>query len=139
MFVHRMRHNEQLEFLGDAVLEFLCRYAPGLIAPSNKCLTLLSPCSLHLFHLFPSLTDGDLHAYRRALIKNKHLASLAHTLHLEDYILLGGLQVDESLRSHITANCLEAILGAVFLDSGLEAAQRVFARCIFPEEVSMDF
>ena len=83
--------------------------------------------------------DGDLNDYRRALVKNCHLSSLANSLQLRERILLGDIEVGTTggaVISHVSADCLEAILGAVFLDGGLEAAQRVLGRLFFPEEVS---
>lgn len=50
-------HNERLEFLGDAVVEFVT--------------------SIHLFHLFPGLEEGGLATYRAAIVQNQHLAVLA--------------------------------------------------------------
>lgn len=50
-------HNERLEFLGDAVVEFVT--------------------SIHLFHLFPDLEEGGLATYRAAIVQNQHLAVLA--------------------------------------------------------------
>jgi ribonuclease-3 len=50
-------HNERLEFLGDAVVEFVT--------------------SIHLFHLFPDLEEGGLATYRAAIVQNQHLAILA--------------------------------------------------------------
>ena len=95
--------------------------------------------SLHLYHVFPSLTDGELTAYRRPLVKNKHLAIVAHGLDLRRYMLVAsnvGLS-SESVYNHTIANCLEALLGAVFLDGGLPAAQRLLTQVLFPEEVSV--
>jgi len=50
-------HNERLEFLGDAVVEFVT--------------------SIHLFHLFPDVEEGGLATYRAAIVQNQHLAVLA--------------------------------------------------------------
>eukprot|EP00731_Ephydatia_muelleri_P024767 Em0016g1038a len=110
-------HNERLEFLGDAVLEYIC--------------------SLHLFHLFPGHLVGQITAFRRALVKNRHLSTLANKLHLLDY-MLAAPSLDlctEADFSHAAANCFEALLGAVFLDSGLPECQAIFGRMVFPEEV----
>lgn len=52
-----INHNERLEFLGDAVVEFLT--------------------SIHLFHMFPDLEEGGLATYRAAIVQNQHLAVLA--------------------------------------------------------------
>ncbi len=87
------------------------------------------------------MTDGDLTNYRRALVKNRHLATVARSLYLHHFLLLGhpwiqeGL-VGEEVASHHGACCVEAIVAAVFLDGGLESAQKVLGRLLFPEEVS---
>lgn len=60
-------HNERLEFLGDAVVEFIT--------------------SIHLFHLFPDLEEGGLATYRAAIVQNQHLAVLARRLGLERFML----------------------------------------------------
>ena len=56
----KIAHNERLEFLGDAVVEFIT--------------------SVHLFHMFPDLEEGGLATYRAALVQNQHLAILAEVL-----------------------------------------------------------
>lgn len=112
----QLGHNERLEFLGDAVLEYLC--------------------SLHLFHLFSDYSVGQITDFRRALVKNRHLSTLAAKLHLLDY-MLAAPSLDlctEADFSHAGANCFEALLGGVFLDSGLEECQKLFGRLVFPEE-----
>ncbi|XP_046403440.1 ribonuclease 3 isoform X2 [Ischnura elegans] len=106
-------HNERLEFLGDAVVEFLT--------------------SIHLFHMFPDLEEGGLATYRAAIVQNQHLAVLAKTLHLEDFMLYAhgsDLCHDLELR-HAMANCFEALMGALFLDGGIDVADKVFAETLF--------
>lgn len=95
-------HNERLEFLGDAVVEFLS--------------------SIHLFYTFPDLEEGGLATYRAAIVQNQHLAVLARTLNLDQYMLYAhgsDLCHDLELR-HAMANCFEALMGALFLDGGIE-------------------
>lgn len=95
-------HNERLEFLGDAVVEFLS--------------------SIHLFYTFPDLEEGGLATYRAAIVQNQHLAVLARTLSLDQYMLYAhgsDLCHDLELR-HAMANCFEALMGALFLDGGIE-------------------
>ncbi len=60
-------HNERLEFLGDAVVEFLA--------------------SIHLYHMFPDLEEGGLATYRAAIVQNQHLAQLAKNLQLDQFML----------------------------------------------------
>ncbi|XP_033356716.1 ribonuclease 3 [Bombus vosnesenskii] len=109
-------HNERLEFLGDAVVEFLT--------------------SIHLFHMFPDLEEGGLATYRAAIVQNQHLAVLAKKLNLEEYMLYAhgsDLCHDLELR-HAMANCFEALMGSLFLDGGIEVADRVFGETLFKTE-----
>ncbi|XP_058800007.1 ribonuclease 3 isoform X2 [Phymastichus coffea] len=109
-------HNERLEFLGDAVVEFLT--------------------SIHLFHIFPDLEEGGLATYRAAIVQNQHLAVLAKKLCLEQYMLYAhgsDLCHDLELR-HAMANCFEALMGALFLDGGIKIADAVFGETLFKDE-----
>lgn len=108
--------------------------------------------------MLPSAKLGQLASYRTLLVKNKHLATVAQQLQLQNYLLVGvtSISEDKSLPpssststdtsrveptllmdslSHINANTLESVLGAVYLDSGLRAAQQLTARLFFPEQV----
>lgn len=112
-------HNERLEFLGDAVVEFLT--------------------SIHLFHMFPDLEEGGLATYRAAIVQNQHLAVLAKKLNLEEYMLYAhgsDLCHDLELR-HAMANCFEALMGSLFLDGGIEVADRVFGETLFMDEENL--
>ena len=68
-------------------------------------------------------------------MKNRHLSKLAEALKLTSFLLISR-KVDFSRLSieHTCANCVEAILGAVFLDGGLEETDRLFARLAFPDQ-----
>lgn len=109
-------HNERLEYLGDAVVEFIT--------------------SVHLFYMFPYLEEGGLTTYRAALVQNQQLAVLAKKLHLENYMLYahGPDLCHESDLKHAMANCFEALLGALYLDGGIDLADRVFAETLFKDE-----
>lgn len=112
----KITHNERLEFLGDAVVEFLT--------------------SIHLFHLFPSLEEGGLATYRAAIVQNQHLAVLAEKLGLDQFMLYAhgsDLCHDFELR-HAMANCFEALMGAIFLDSNIEEADKVLSSTLFKNE-----
>jgi ribonuclease-3 len=104
--------NERLEFLGDSVL--------GLIVSTD------------LFVSRPELSEGRLTALRGALVRKNTLAELAAPLMLGDYLFLsrgeeaaGGRTRDSNL-----ARLVEAILGAVYLDGGLEAAEAAWNRIL---------
>ncbi|XP_018576714.1 ribonuclease 3 [Anoplophora glabripennis] len=111
-------HNERLEFLGDAVVEFLS--------------------SIHLFYSFPDLEEGGLATYRAAIVQNQHLAVLARTLKLDQFMLYAhgsDLCHDLELR-HAMANCFEALMGSLFLDGGIEVADKVFSATLFNKQDS---
>ncbi|XP_054671064.1 ribonuclease 3 isoform X2 [Grus americana] len=112
----RINHNERLEFLGDAVVEFLT--------------------SVHLYYLFPSLEEGGLATYRTAIVQNQHLAMLAKKLELDRFMLYahGPDLCRESDLRHAMANCFEALIGAVYLEGSLEEAKQLFGRLLFNEQ-----
>ncbi|PFX26504.1 Ribonuclease 3 [Stylophora pistillata] len=115
-----IRHNERLEFLGDAVLELIS--------------------SVHLYFMLPSKTEGGLAMYRSALVQNKHLAQLAKKLGLSDYMQYShgpDLCVEDDL-NHAMANCFEALLGAMYLESGLTSATILFTNVAFEEQELRD-
>lgn len=100
-------HNERLEFLGDGVLNFIIAAA--------------------LFEAQPAASEGDLSRLRAALVRERTLAAIADELSLGHLIVLGpGETTDGSCRrASIRADTVEAILGAIYCDSGFEAAQGV--------------
>lgn len=116
-----IKHNERLEFLGDAVVEFLS--------------------SIHLFRMFPGLAEGGLATYRASIVQNQHLAHLAKNIGLEQFMLYahGSDLCREVVMRHAMANCFEALMGALFLDAGLEVsvADRVFALALWHNEPDM--
>ncbi|XP_068092839.1 ribonuclease 3 [Hyperolius riggenbachi] len=109
----RINHNERLEFLGDAVVEFLT--------------------SVHLYFLFPNLEEGGLATYRTAIVQNQHLAMLAEKLELDRFMLYahGPDLCRESDLRHAMANCFEALMGAVYYEGGLEESKHLFGRLLF--------
>jgi len=100
-------NNERLEFLGDAVLDFVV---------SEK-----------LFILRPNASEGDLSKLRSFLVKETTLAALALELGLGEHLILGSgeLKAGGFRRESILSDALEAIFGAVFLDQGFDAARKV--------------
>ena len=90
--------NERLEFLGDAVLELVI--------------------SEHLYHLYKKSSEGKLSKMRQSLVCEKTLAKVASSLSLGDYLHLGnGEEADCRTRPKVLADALEAVIGAVYLDS----------------------
>ncbi|MGH9500242.1 MAG: ribonuclease III [Terriglobales bacterium] len=108
--------NEQLEFLGDAVL--------GLITTEE------------LFHRFPQFREGELSKLRAHLVSEKHLIRVAQLLELGRFLRLGRGEEKSGGRNKTTllVDALEAILGAMYVDSGLEAVRRaVLEHIVSPE------
>jgi len=106
---------ERLEFFGDAVLKFVI--------------------SEYLLERFPEYNEGQLTEIRSVLVSDKTLAELAANLGLSKYILLGH-QVQ--MRPSITAQSLEAILGAVYTDLGLIHAQNLIVRLFGSHATAID-
>ncbi|AUT70122.1 MULTISPECIES: ribonuclease III [Paraburkholderia] len=111
---HSATHNERLEFLGDSVLN--CAVAALL------------------FQRFGKLDEGDLSRVRANLVKQQSLYEIAQALNISESLRLGEgeLRSGGFRRPSILADTLEAILGAIFLDSGFDAAQTVIKRLYVP-------
>lgn len=107
---HGQHHNERLEFLGDAVLE-LC-------------------ISKELYKRFPDVREGELTRLRSQLVSESFLAVVAQEIKLDDMLKLGkGEEVQGGRRrASVLSDALEAVLGALFLDGGLPAVQKVIAQ-----------
>ena len=106
--------NEQMEFLGDAVLA-------------------LTVSSLLLLN-FPESSEGELSRGRAALVNARRLAALARELDLGSYLLLGRGEETQAGREKpsLLADALEAVMAAVFLDGGLQAADALTRRWFTP-------
>jgi len=106
-------HNERLEFLGDAVLE---------LAATD-----------FLFKKFPAKPEGELTAYRAALVNTVSLAESSQALGVNDFLQLSKGESKDTGRARdvILADAFEAIIGAVYLDSGYEAAEAFIARSLY--------
>lgn len=98
------KHNERLEFLGDAVLEL--------------------SATAFLFERFPEKQEGELTALRAALVNASALAGVAHELGLGERIRLSKGEARDTgrARENILADALEAVIGALYLDQGYGAA-----------------
>jgi len=96
----KLEHNERLEFLGDAVIELIV--------------------TEELYKEYPEKTEGDLTNWRAALVNAKMLTSVAEELGFNDFLLLSRGETKEmgKARAYILANVFEALLGALYLDSG---------------------
>jgi ribonuclease-3 len=99
----RLEHNERLEFLGDAVLELVV--------------------TDYLYHHY-NLPEGELTNLRAAVVKGEMLSKIAEELGLNDYLFLsrGERRDIGKARLYILANAVEAVIGAVYIDQGYDAA-----------------
>lgn len=100
----KLRNNESLEFLGDAVLGFLI--------------------SSRIFQRYPDLTEGELSKIKAYLVSAANLIRLAEKIRLGDFVRLsrGEEKTGGRTKRAIVVDAYEAIIGAIYLDGGLEAA-----------------
>ena len=105
---------ERIEFLGDAVLELIV--------------------TTHLFFMLPEAKEGILSLFRIPLVANTHLSKVSKRVGLHRHLVISHDAYFNlpGPREKIHADILEAFLGAVFLDSGLDEADRLFALMFFP-------
>lgn len=108
------RNNERLEFLGDAVLGFVV--------------------ADELYRRYPDATEGELSRLRASLVKRETLAAIARALDLGRYLTLGSGELKSGgyRRESILADAMEAVIGAVLLDGGLDACRDCVQRLYLP-------
>jgi len=109
-----LEHNERLEFLGDAVLELVT--------------------TEFLYAKYPENPEGELTAFRAALVNTQSIASVATELGMNEFLLLSkGESKDEGrARLYILANTFEAFIGALYLDQGYDAAKKFIDTFLLP-------
>ncbi len=124
-FIHRsyinenkqsgLSHNERLEFLGDAVLELVI--------------------TDYLYKKYTEKAEGELTAYRSALVNADTCAGIAIDLNMGEYLLLSkGESKDVGrARQYILANALEALIGAIYLDQGYDSAKSFIEKNFTPK------
>ncbi len=100
-------HNERLEFLGDSILSIVISDA--------------------LYHKFPKATEGDMSRMRATLVRGDTLAVIGQEFALGEYLHLGPGELKSGgfRRESILADAVEAIIGAIYLDSDLETIRRL--------------
>ena len=105
-------NNERLEFLGDAVVNFIIAEI--------------------LYEQFPKATEGDLSRWRATLVNRETLAVLAKEFELGQYLILGPGETRSggSERPSILSCAMEAVIGAVYLDGGFEAVREKILSCL---------
>jgi ribonuclease-3 len=112
--------NERLEFLGDGVL---------------NCVV-----AVLLYESFPRTDEGGLSRLRARLVRQESLAAIAQALGLSDHLLLGEGELKSGgfRRPSILADTLEALIGAVFLDAGFQAARQVVSALMKEKIAGLD-
>jgi ribonuclease III len=111
---HRLSSNERLEFLGDAIL--------GAIV-----------CEL-LFRKFPEYLEGDLTRIKSIVVSSRTCAKISEELGIGEFLVIGkGMSSQEQTPPSVLADVLESLIGAIYLDAGIEAAQRFILRHLEPE------
>jgi ribonuclease-3 len=108
-----LTHNERLEFLGDAVLELAVTH--------------------FLFNKYPAKDEGDLTAYRAALVNTVSLAKTAEAIGINNALRLSKGEAKDTgrARENILANAFEALVGALYMDQGYAAAEAFIARHLY--------
>src|SRR5215475_3320767 len=100
----RLASNERLEFLGDAVL--------GLV------------CVEQLYHRFPEYQEGDMTKVKSAVVSRVACARFSQELGLGEFLFLGrGMTPSGDLPSNMLADVFESVVGAIYLDGGMDAVQ----------------
>ncbi len=122
-FIHRsyinenpsvgLHHNERLEYLGDAVLELAI--------------------TQYLFRKYPTTPEGQLTAYRAALVRTESISEAARVLGFDEYLMLSKGEAKDmgKAREYIRANTFEAFVGALYLDQGYDAAEKFIGDQLF--------
>ncbi|MDR1701047.1 MAG: ribonuclease III [Lachnoclostridium sp.] len=112
------RCNERLEYLGDAVLELIS--------------------SEHLYQTYPDLTEGELSKLRSQLVCESNLAACARKINLSQYLSLGKGEKKSGgeNRDSLLCDALEAMIGAIYLDSGYDSAKEFTDHFILSEKGS---
>ncbi len=108
-------NNEKLEFLGDSVL--------GLVV------------SEYLYGILPDKAEGDLARIKSFVVSEESLAEIAKAIRIDNFILIGKGEEYSGGRNKkaILADCMEAIIGAYFLDSGMKPAKTFILKYLIPE------
>lgn len=98
-------HNERLEFLGDAVLQFIS--------------------TEELYRRYPDVAEGELSVYRSLLVKTDFLVAVAEALDLPSHLRVSAGQKKDLKTTSVAlfADAVEAVIGAIYLDGGLESAK----------------
>jgi ribonuclease-3 len=110
----RSASNERLEFLGDAVL--------GLI------------CCEQLYLRYPDYQEGDMTKVKSVVVSRRSCARMGRKLQLQDYLFIGkGMRGGSEGPSNLLADAFESLVGAIYLDGGLDAVKPLVLEVLVPE------
>jgi len=111
---HRLASNERLEFLGDAIL--------GAVICDR------------LYHAFPESLEGALTRIKSVVVSRRICAKISRSLGLEEFLLLGkGMGTTEQTPDSVLAAVFESLIGAIYLDGGIDAARSFILQYLDPE------
>jgi ribonuclease-3 len=111
---HRLASNERLEFLGDAIL--------GAIV-----------CEM-LYRDYPDYLEGDLTRIKSHVVSRRTCTKISRSLGFEEFLILGkGMGTQDQTPASVLADVFESVVGAIYLDGGIEAARRFVTKHIRPE------
>lgn len=107
--------NERIEYLGDAVLELIS--------------------SEYIYKTYPKMPEGEMTKTRAFAVCENSLAKVANSYEFSEYLLVGKCETkkDGKYRNSILADAVEAVIGAIFLDSGIEEAKKFILLNIIPQ------
>lgn len=112
--LHRLKSNERLEFLGDAILGFVV-------------------CE-RLFHLYPEYLEGDLTKIKSVVVSRSTCAKISQELQLQEFLILGkGMTTHPRVPPSLLADVFESLIAAMYLDGGEAAVREFIHRSVGPE------
>jgi ribonuclease III len=112
--LHRLKSNERLEFLGDAILGFVV-------------------CE-RLFQLYPDYLEGDLTKVKSVVVSRTTCAKVSQSLSLQEFLILGkGMTTNPRVPASLMADVFESLIAAIYLDGGEHASREFILRFMEPE------
>ena len=115
--LHRLKSNERLEFLGDAILGFVV-------------------CE-RLFHLYPDYLEGDLTKIKSVVVSRTSCTKISQELQLQEFLILGkGMTTHPRVPPSLLADVFESLIAAIYLDGGETAAREFIHRFVGPGDRS---
>ncbi len=112
--LHRLKSNERLEFLGDAILGFVV-------------------CE-RLFHLYPDYLEGDLTKIKSVVVSRTSCAKISQELQLQEFLILGkGMTTHPRVPPSLLADVFESLIAAIYLDGGEAPVREFIYRFVGPE------